>query len=188
MGGGGLVDASREYNSPSRAATVIATAAERNHALLRELGAIPVAYGPGLLGRVRAVAPDGISAAVHFVGTDEALDVSLEMVSDRTRIASIAGSSRRVEAGIKLLGYGPGQDAGTEVRTAARGDLVERAGSGALRVVIDRTFPLDEAAKALEIGIAGHGPGKLVLFPQNRKRMPPENAAGNDGAGPHQRP
>jgi NADPH:quinone reductase-like Zn-dependent oxidoreductase len=146
-------------------ATVIATAAKRNHVLLRELGATPVAYGPGLAGRVRDAAPQGISAAVDFAGTDEALDVSLELVADRTRIASIAGPPRRAEAGIKVLGYGPGQDAGTEIREAARAGIVERAGSGALRVVVDATFPLADAAKAHEVGLAGHAPGKLVLIP-----------------------
>ncbi|TQS42498.1 NADP-dependent oxidoreductase [Cryptosporangium phraense] len=145
--------------------TVVATAAERNHGLLRELGAIPVAYGPGLAERVRAAAPQGVDAAVDCAGTDEALDVSLELVADQARIASITGSPRRAEAGIKLLGYGPGQDAGTAVREAARGELVERAGAGALRVVVDMTFPLAEAAKAHEVGMAGHGAGKLVLIP-----------------------
>ena len=92
--------------------------------------------------------------------------MSLELVADRARIASITGSPRRATAGIKLLGYGPGQDAGTEIRAAARAQLVERAGSGDLRVVVDSTFPLDEAAKAHEIGQAGHAPGKLVLIGQ----------------------
>jgi NADPH:quinone reductase-like Zn-dependent oxidoreductase len=146
-------------------ARVIATGAERNHALVRELGATAVAYGPGLAGRVRAAAPQGVTAAVDFAGTDEALDVSLELVADRSRIASITGSPRRATTGIKLLGYGPGQDPGTEVRAAARRDLIERAGSGALRVIVDSTFPLVEAAKAHEVGRAGHAPGKLVLIP-----------------------
>lgn len=146
-------------------ATVIATASERNHPLLRELGAIPVAYGPGLADRVRALAPHGVDAALDFAGTDEALDVSLDLVADRARIASITGGPRRATTGIKLLGYGPGQDAGTEIRAAARRDLLQRAGSGALHVVVDSTFPLTEAEKAHEIGIAGHGPGKLVLIP-----------------------
>jgi NADPH:quinone reductase-like Zn-dependent oxidoreductase len=97
----------------AQGATVITTAAARNHALLRDLGATPVAYGPGLAGRVRDAAPPGISAAVDFAGTDEALDVSLELAADRARIASITGPPRRAVAGIKLLGYGRGQDAGT---------------------------------------------------------------------------
>jgi hypothetical protein len=37
---------------------------------------------------------------------------------------------------------------------AARGELVDRAGSGALRVIVDTTLPL-----------AGHAPGRLVLIP-----------------------
>jgi NADPH:quinone reductase-like Zn-dependent oxidoreductase len=164
-GGAGGVGLMGVQLAAARGATVIATAAERNHGLLRELGATPVAYGPGLADRVRAAAPQGISAAVDFAGTDEALDVSLELAADRARIASITGPPRRAEAGIKLLGYGPGQDAGTEIRDAARGDLVERAGSGALRVTIDTTFPLAAAAKAHEAGMAGHAPGKLVLIP-----------------------
>jgi NADPH:quinone reductase-like Zn-dependent oxidoreductase len=164
-GGAGGVGLMGVQLATAAGATVIATAAERNHALLRELGAIPVVYGPGLADRVNAAAPQGITAAVDFAGTDEALDVSLELVADRTRIASITGSPRRAEAGIKLLGYGPGQDAGTEVRGAARGELVERARSGALRVIVDTTFPLAAAANAHEVGIAGHAPGKLVLIP-----------------------
>ena len=34
--------------------------------LLRELGAEPVAYGEGLLERVRALAPEGVDAAMDF--------------------------------------------------------------------------------------------------------------------------
>ncbi|HWO63793.1 MAG TPA: NADP-dependent oxidoreductase [Umezawaea sp.] len=164
-GGAGGVGLMGVQLAAAAGATVIATAAERNHALLRELGAVPVVHGHGLADRVRAAAPRGVTAAVDFVGTEEALDVSLELVADRTRIASITGPPRRAATGIKLLGYAPGQDPGTEVRTAARRDLVDRAGSGALRVVIDSTFPLAEAAKAHEVGIAGHAPGKLVLIP-----------------------
>ncbi|WP_051707718.1 MULTISPECIES: zinc-binding dehydrogenase [unclassified Streptomyces] len=164
-GGSGGVGLMGVQLAAARGATVIATASPRNHALLRELGATPVAHGPGLADRVRAAAPQGIDAAVDFAGTDEALDVSLELVADRDRIASITGPDRRTEAGIKLLGYGPGQDPGHEVRHAARADLLARAASGTLRVVVDTVFPLTEAAKAHTTGLAGHGPGKLVLIP-----------------------
>ncbi|MGW5625585.1 NADP-dependent oxidoreductase [Streptomyces olivaceus] len=164
-GGSGGVGLMGVQLAAARGAKVIATAAESNHALLRELGATPVVYGPGLAGRVRVAAPQGVSAAVDFAGTDEALDVSLELVADRARIASITGSPRRAAAGIKELGYGPGQDAGTEVRKAARHELVRHAASGTLRILIDTTFSLAEAAKAHEAGLAGHAPGRLVLIP-----------------------
>src|SRR4029077_19147716 len=57
-----------------RGASGIATACEANHDLLRELGAVPVTYGSGLADRVRAAAPDGVTAALDLVGTDEAVD------------------------------------------------------------------------------------------------------------------
>jgi NADPH:quinone reductase-like Zn-dependent oxidoreductase len=146
-------------------AEVIATAAARNHALLRELGATPVVYGPGLAQRVRESVGDRVTAALDLAGTDEALDVSLELVGDPRRIASITGSERRAGAGIKLLGYGPGQDAGTEFRAAARADLAEHAGGAELRVVIADTFPLAEAARAHVLGQSSHQPGKIILIP-----------------------
>lgn len=164
-GGAGGVGLMAVQLAAAGGATVVTTASARNHDLLRELGAVPVAYGPGLTDRVRAATPGGVAAALDLVGTDEAFDTSLELVADRSRIASIAGTDRRAQAGIKLLGYGPGQDAGTEVRRAARSGLAEAAGAGRLRVVVDSTFPLTEAAKAHEIGLVGHGAGKLVLIP-----------------------
>src|SRR5437588_798722 len=53
-----------------RGARVIATASPRNHDLLRQFGAEPVAYGDGLADRVRALAPGGITAAGDLVGTE----------------------------------------------------------------------------------------------------------------------
>ncbi|MCF3120212.1 NADP-dependent oxidoreductase [Streptomyces arenae] len=164
-GGSGGVGLTAVQLAVAQGATVLATAAHRNHGLLRELGAVPIAYGPGLLDRVRAVAPDRVTAAVDCAGTDEALDTSLELVADRRRIASITGTDRRVHAGIHVIGNGPGQDMGTDIRHAARADLAARAGAGELRVFIDTCYPLHEAALAHKTGIAGHAPGKLVLVP-----------------------
>ena len=69
-------------------ARVIGTAGESNHELLRSYGVIPVTYGPGLVERVRALAPEGVDAAIDTIGTDEAVDVSLELVADHARIVS----------------------------------------------------------------------------------------------------
>ena len=148
-----------------RGARVIATASERNHELLGELGATPVAYGAGLADRVRAVAPDGVDAALDLVGTDEAVDVSLELVADRNRIATIAAYQRAATDGIKLLGGGPGADAGTEIRLAARTEVADLAASGKLRVVIAARYPLADAAEAHRAIMTGHTVGKIVLIP-----------------------
>jgi NADPH:quinone reductase-like Zn-dependent oxidoreductase len=148
-----------------RGATVIATASPARHEFLRELGAIPVAYGDGLASRVRAAAPGGVDVALDLAGTGEALDVSLDLVADRARIATIVVTPRAREAGIKLLGGAPGADPGTEVRLPARLDLARLAGDGALRVFVARSYPFSQVADAHRYGMAGHAAGKIVLIP-----------------------
>jgi len=148
-----------------RGATVIATASPGKHALLRGLGAVPVAYGAGLADRVREVAPGGVDAAIDLVGTDEAIDVSVALVADRARIATIAGFGQAQREGIKALGGGPGADPGTDIRTAARLELARLAGQGALRVVVAETFPLADVADAHRLIMKGHTAGKIALIP-----------------------
>jgi NADPH:quinone reductase len=148
-----------------RGARVIGTTSPRNDALLRELGAEPVAYGDGLADRVRDLAPDAVDVALDLVGTDEAMEVSLDLVADRSRIATIANFARGPLAGVRLLGNGPGADPGTEVRDAARAELARLAGTGELRVFVGSTYGLAEAAEAHRQIRTGHTTGKLVLLP-----------------------
>jgi NADPH2:quinone reductase len=145
-----------------RGARVIATASERNHDYLRSLGAEPVAYGDGLLDRVRALAPDGVDAAIDTVGTDEAIDVSLALVGEPRRVVSIAGFRRR-DSGIFLIGGGG--DPGTEIRDAARPEVARLLASGDLTLPIHRTYPLEDTAEAHREGLTGHTRGKLVIVP-----------------------
>jgi NADPH2:quinone reductase len=164
-GGSGGVGLMTVQLAALRGARVIATASESGHELLRELGAEPVTYGDGLLDRVRALAPDGVDVALDLVGTDEAMDVSLALVEDRDRIASIANFQRAPKEGIALLGGGPGADAGDEIRMAARPELARLAGNGDLRVVLAATYPLAEAARAHAQVATGHTTGKVILAP-----------------------
>ena len=85
-------------------ATVIGTAGERDFDAVRGFGATPVAYGPGLQERVRKAAPDGVDAAIDTVGVDEAIDVSLALVSDRRRIVSTAAFRRVKQDGFQVVG------------------------------------------------------------------------------------
>lgn len=164
-GGAGGVGIMAVQLAAARGATVIATASPARHDFLRKLGAVPVAYGPGLADRVRDLAPAGIDAALDLVGTDEAVDVSLDLVADKARIATIAAFGRAGQAGIKALGGGPGADPGTEIRTAARLDLARLAGRGKLLVVVGETFPLAKAADAHRAIMTGHTTGKIALIP-----------------------
>lgn len=148
----------------ARGATVVATASQPRHDALRALGAIPVAYGDGLLERVRHAAPKGVDVAFDAIGTQEALDVSLEVVADRERIATIVVSDVNRDAGIKMLGGAAGADPGTEIRAAARLQLAELLERGTLSVPTT-SRPMSEVADAHRDSIEGHSYGKVVLVP-----------------------
>ena len=160
-GGAGSVGQLAVQLAVQAGATVVATAGERSHEQLRGFGAIPVTYGPGLLDRVRAVAPDGVDAAIDTVGTDEAVDTSLALVPDRTRIASIAAFGR-AHTGIVLLSK---DDPETRVRAEVWRTLLPAVANGTVTLTIARTYPLTDAAEALQFVRDGHAGGKVVLLP-----------------------
>jgi NADPH:quinone reductase len=148
-----------------RGARVIATASPGNHDYLRSLGAEPVAYGDGLIDRVRALAPEGVDVAIDLVGTDEALDTSIELVPDRDRVLTIAGFRRAPDLGIHLIGNGPGADPGHEVRRRGRAEVMRLLADGTIDIPVERTYSLDEVADAHRASIEGHSRGKLVVVP-----------------------
>jgi NADPH:quinone reductase-like Zn-dependent oxidoreductase len=164
-GGSGGVGLMTAQLAIMRGAKVVATASPARHGLLAEFGAAPVAYGPGLTERVTAAVPDGVDVALDLVGTDEAWDVSLGLVADRARVATIVAFGKGLQAGIKVLGGAPGADPGTEIRERARLDLARLAGEGKLRVIVSRSFPLADAAAAHRVIRAGHTVGKITLIP-----------------------
>ncbi|MGL4304553.1 MAG: quinone oxidoreductase family protein [Mycobacteriaceae bacterium] len=164
-GGAGGVGLMAIQIAKARGAQVIVTASAGRHNTLEQYGALAVEYGPGLAGRVQEIAPYGVDVALDLVGSDEAVDVSLDLVSDRSRVATIAAFGRAGAAGIKLLGGGPGADPGTEVRNNARVELVNLVTAGQLEVTVDKAFPLTEVAAAHTYLGTGHAQGKVVLIP-----------------------
>jgi NADPH2:quinone reductase len=146
----------------ARGARVIGTSSSRRLDELRALGAEPVVYGDGLADRVRAMAPDGIDVALDTVGTDEAVDVSVELVADRSRIATIAAFARAPDLGILSV---QNRGDGMAIREAARSELLDLVRAGKLHVFVDRTFPLAEVRAAHEYLGLGHAAGKVVLVP-----------------------
>ena len=141
-------------------ATVIGTASKSSFDSVRRFGAIPVAYGPGLRERVRAVAGDRIDAALDCVGTSEAIDVSLAAVPDTKRIVSTAAFDRAAD-GIQLTGAGNPRSG--PYRAAQRARLLGLAASGQLTVPIGETFPMDDAPAAVAALMGRHPYGKLAL-------------------------
>lgn len=137
-----------------RGATVIGTASERNHEYLRSIGAVPVAYGPGLADRVREAAPDGITSALDAVG-GEALDVSLELLGSPERIVTIADWMKSSQMGIRRVG--------TERSPEKLRDLTRWFEEGLLSVRVAREYPLEQAHLAHRDVETGHVNGKVVL-------------------------
>ena len=135
-----------------RGATVIGTASPRNHEKLRSLGVTPVAYGAGLIERVREIAPSGVSAVADFVGGVR--EETLAVLAEGGRHISIADPSVE-ETGGRWVWVRPD---GARLRS-----LLENVASGALHVEIDRTHPLAEAGAALAANQEGKTSGKLLI-------------------------
>ncbi|NJQ07618.1 NADP-dependent oxidoreductase [Streptomyces lonarensis] len=136
----------------ARGARVIGTASERNHAFLRELGAEPVTYGDGLVGRVRDLAPGGVDVALDFVGG--VADDSAELLGETSRLVSVV-DGRAVELGGHAIWVRP-----NPVELTALADLAD---AGRLTVPVERVYPLAEAADAWRDQQNGRTRGKLVL-------------------------
>lgn len=162
-GASGAVGVSVLQQATRRGIRVIGTASEARFDEVRRFGGVPVRYGAGLADRVREAAGGAIAAALDAVGTDEAADVSLDLVADLDRIVTIAAAPRAKRDGFRwIVGSLPES---ARFRDAVRGDLVELAGRGELVVPVARTYPLAEAVQALEFLSEGHPGGKIALIP-----------------------
>lgn len=146
----------------SRGIRAIGTASAARFDVVRGFGGEPVAYGAGLEDRVRALAPDGIDAALDCVGTDEAVEVSLA-VAPRERVVTIAAHARAVKDGFLAVG-GADPESGA-FRDSVRAELIAQAAAGELEVPVADTYPLDRVAEALSRLAEGHPGGKLALIP-----------------------
>jgi NADPH2:quinone reductase len=143
---------------------VVGVCSEPDFPSLRRYVAIPVGRGPGLGERIAAAVPDRIDAAIDLVGSDRAIDVSLELVADRSRIVTVVSSDHARSSGIQSIGGSPGQDErGIAIRDNARLRLTALAQVGAFDINVARTFPLAEARGAHELLARGGAGGRIVL-------------------------
>jgi NADPH2:quinone reductase len=143
---------------------VIGTASADNFGILESFGAVPVPYGGGsdaLAGRVRGAAPEGVTAVLDTVGTDEAVDASLALLDDRRRLVTLTAFRRAAAEGFTAIGAS--NPASGPFRAKARTDVVEMAAAGNLTVPIARTFPFQDAREAVAALKGPHPSGKLAL-------------------------
>ncbi len=155
-GASGSVGSAAVQLAVVRGAHVIGTASPPSHEYLRSLGAEPVAYGEGLAGRVRALAPDGLDAALDIAGSG-VLPELIELQGGPENVVTIADFGGAQEHGVRFSSG----DAGRAVHALAQiGELIE---SGRFALPVARTFPLAEVARAHRVSEYGHVRGKLVL-------------------------
>jgi len=162
-GASGAVGVSVLQQARLRGIRVIGTASPSRFGEVRSFGGVPVEYGPGLSGRVRHLADAPIAAALDTAGTREAVDASLELVTDRRRIVTIAAAVRAEGDGIRFIAGSMPQSA--RFRDEVRGELVALAQNGDLVVPLARTFPLADAPAAHRLLATGHPGGKIALIP-----------------------
>ncbi len=136
-------------------AIVIGTASEDNHDYLRGLGVIPVAYGPGLIDRLRAAAPHGIDAVIDNAG-QETIEVAIELGVNPKRINTIVYFEGAAKYGISTVGGG-----GKKSEVLAR--LARLVADGTIVLPIAATYPLAEVRTAYEELETRHLRGKIVL-------------------------
>jgi NADPH:quinone reductase len=161
-GAAGAVGASVLQQARQLGVRVIGTASRANFDFVRRFGGVPVEYGPGLLERVRAEAPEGIAAALDTVGSDEAGDVSLALVEDRKRVVTIAAAPRAKRDGYVFVGATNPESGAFRARARAR--ILQLAQDGNLVVPMAQTFRFEDAPAAFAMLTSPHPPGKIALI------------------------
>ena len=156
-GASGSVGGAAVQLALARGVHVIGTASPANHEYVRSLGAEPVAYGEGLVGRVRALAPSGVDAALDVAGSG-VLPELIELTGGPEHVVTVADFAGAQETGVR---FSRG-DAGRAIYVLAEiGELIE---SGRFKPPVVQAFRLADVADAHRVGEDGHARSKLVLL------------------------
>ena len=135
-------------------ARVIGTASPANREFLLQLGADEVLdYHTDWVSRA-----SGVDAAFDCVGGPTWAQC-LDAVRDGGRAVTIAADDDVRHDGVTTSGFT------VDVSATRLEEVARLLGDGRARVEISGRFPLDEAARALELIEDGHTRGKLVLIP-----------------------
>ena len=113
-----------------------------------------MAYGPGLADRVRALAPDGVTAATDLFGTETA-EAALALGVPPERISTIAAGPNP-PGGVRPTG---GTDAGPDAMERITDAIV----AGEITVPIAATFPIEQIRDAVTLQAGRHVHGKVVV-------------------------
>jgi NADPH:quinone reductase-like Zn-dependent oxidoreductase len=140
----------------ARGARVIGAASAANHDYLRGLGAEPVTYGEGMAERVRALAPDGVDAALDVAGNG-VLPELIDLAGGAHNVVTLADfdGAKQYEVRFSNGFHGHAFHALAEI-----GALIA---AGRFWLPVERTYPLDQIAEAHRVGERGGVRGRLAL-------------------------
>jgi NADPH:quinone reductase-like Zn-dependent oxidoreductase len=153
-GAGGGVGIAAVQLARARRLVVVGTASPPKHDLIASYGATPVAYGPGVVERIRTAAPAGVDAVFDLVG-GEALRTVAELAADSSRVRSVADKALAKELG--------GGEVVRDRSTAVLSELARLVAAGRLDPHVTDVRPFDDAGPALRIVERGHAKGKVAL-------------------------
>ncbi|QDZ15187.1 NADP-dependent oxidoreductase [Humibacter ginsenosidimutans] len=155
-GASGSIGSAAVQFAVARGARVIGTASPATHDYLRSLGAEPVAYGEGMVERVRAIAPEGVDSALDVAGSG-VLPELIDLAGGAENVVTIADVAGARQYGVHFSSGGDGR-ADYAIALATR--LIDE---GRFRIPVGKTFPLDDIAEAHRAGESNVVRGKLVL-------------------------
>lgn len=139
-------------------ARVIGLASVTHHAWLKQHGAIPVAYGEGVVKRVREVSGGRLDAFIDTFGADY-VERALELGVRPERINTIINFQAASKYGVKSQGTAAAANAGVLAELAA---LIAQ---GALEIPIAHVYSLEQVREAYSELERRHTLGKIVLVP-----------------------
>lgn len=170
-GGGTMVGYAAVQMAIRKGANVCTTAGSTFGERLRAMGAMVVAHGEGLPGRVRQAicnTPDVVIdvAPVNLKsGTVSALPDLIEIVGDPKRVITITDFEGASKTGVRTGAENVVAEGGFKLRWDVLGEYGRLAAEGQFSIPVARTFRLENWLEALDISLEGNARGKLLLLP-----------------------
>ena len=133
---------------------MIGTASDGTFEFLRQLGAQPVAYGPGLADRVRALAPGGVTAATDLFGIETA-ETALTLGVLPERVSTIAAGPNP-PGGARPTG-------GSNAAPDSLNRIADAIAAGKITVPIAAAYPIEQIRDAVTLQASRRVHGKVVV-------------------------
>jgi NADPH:quinone reductase-like Zn-dependent oxidoreductase len=154
LGAAGSVGMIATQLAASGGATVVGAAAPRDRELVRDIGGVPVSYGPGLADRVRETVAS-VDAVLDAAGKGE-LTEAVDLAGGPARVVTLA-DQHAAALGVAFSEYSP------DIAPEALNQTMALLATGALRLRRQRVLPLERAAEAHQLLESGDAREKLVL-------------------------